>query len=142
MLKELSLRAQTLPQALEITQHSIHDVQSDSIKSDGNSDVYRARFGITPVALKFLRVMTTGGADEAQKKLFTALTREALMWRYVRHPNLLPFLGYCPDLEGRPCLVTEWMSQGTLDKFLQEYPEDANRRQLVCSWVFWPRIVD
>ncbi|KAJ7802914.1 kinase-like domain-containing protein, partial [Mycena leptocephala] len=44
--------------------------------------------------------------------------REALIWRQLTHPNVLPFFGVY-YLETRLCLVSPWMENGNIMKFLE-----------------------
>jgi serine/threonine protein kinase len=47
--------------------------------------------------------------------------REALIWRQLSHPNLLPFFGlYYWDK--RLCLVSSWMENGNVLQFLRKTP--------------------
>jgi serine/threonine protein kinase len=43
-------------------------------------------------------------------------------WRYLRHPNIVPFLGLCD--KSPLCLVSRWMEEGTLIDFFRRYPSE------------------
>jgi serine/threonine protein kinase len=58
--------------------------------------------------------------------------REALIWRQLCHPNLLPFFGLY-YLDNRLCLVSPWMENGNVMEFLKKAPPSANRLSLVSS---------
>jgi hypothetical protein len=49
------------------------------------------------------------------------------MWKnFCNHPHILPFLGV--DIESFPgemCMVSEWMSNGTIIRFLKREPYHA-----------------
>ncbi|KAJ7852009.1 kinase-like domain-containing protein, partial [Mycena leptocephala] len=45
--------------------------------------------------------------------------REALIWRQLSHPNLLPFFGLYV-LDNRLCLISPWMDNGDLKDFLSK----------------------
>ncbi|KAJ7895485.1 kinase-like domain-containing protein [Mycena olivaceomarginata] len=47
--------------------------------------------------------------------------REAVIWRQLCHPNLLPFFGMY-HLENRLCLVSPWMENGNVMEFLKKEP--------------------
>ncbi|KAK7037359.1 hypothetical protein VNI00_011109 [Paramarasmius palmivorus] len=53
--------------------------------------------------------------------------REAIIWRQLKHPNLVPFLGlyYLDDTQQRMCLVSPWMENGNLVEFLRRQPPEA-----------------
>jgi serine/threonine protein kinase len=66
------------------------------------------------------------------------LVTEAVIWRQLEHPNLVPFLGIVQD-QNMPFsivhTITPWMSQGTLLDFIKSpsYEADILRVQLVCA---------
>ncbi|KAJ7447741.1 hypothetical protein B0H11DRAFT_1744755, partial [Mycena galericulata] len=47
---------------------------------------------------------------------------EALIWRQLSHPNLLPFFGlYHPeDTKSRLCLISPWMDNGDITRYLKK----------------------
>ncbi|KAJ7832517.1 hypothetical protein B0H14DRAFT_2364689, partial [Mycena olivaceomarginata] len=45
-----------------------------------------------------------------------ALGREALIWRQLCHPNVLPFSD-CTPSKTALCLVSPWMEMGTISQF-------------------------
>ena len=52
-----------------------------------------------------------------------------MIWKTLRHPNVLPLL----DVEmtgARFAMVSEWMENGNISKFLKHV--DADRLKLVC----------
>jgi hypothetical protein len=55
--------------------------------------------------------------------LMQELSHEAIMWKQFRHPNILPFLGVCLEMFApRYCLISPWMSNGTIIQFLEKNP--------------------
>ena len=71
------------------------------------------------------------------------IRRELGIWKRVKHPNIVPFLGitYGFGMEGNASLVSLWIPNGTLLTFLENYDDhitDAHRLQLVCcGCVHW-----
>jgi serine/threonine protein kinase len=57
--------------------------------------------------------------------------REALVWNWFSHPNLIPFLGV-KDTPYGLALISEWMEHGTILQFVKDNPE-TNRLKLVCT---------
>ena len=53
--------------------------------------------------------------------------REALMWKWLKHPNIVPFRGV--TLEPLQ-ILSEWMSNGDLTVYIKQNP-DASRVTLV-----------
>ncbi|KAJ6589216.1 kinase-like domain-containing protein, partial [Mycena capillaripes] len=58
--------------------------------------------------------------------------REAVIWRQLSHPNVLPFFGiYYLDM--RICLVSPWMEHGHLLEFLRNAPPSLDRISLILD---------
>ncbi|KAJ7596370.1 kinase-like domain-containing protein [Mycena floridula] len=102
----------------------IHNLvkQGDRPLSGGSfADVYRGTVGEMQVCLKVLRHFTA--CPEKTAKLAKQFCGEALAWRQLEHPNILPFLGVNFDLFSPTfCLVSPWMSQGNLKEYLERHP--------------------
>ncbi|OCB87579.1 kinase-like protein [Sanghuangporus baumii] len=63
------------------------------------------------------------GDHEDKEKMQLEFIKEALLWRKLIHPNVLPFLGICRD-EFAPqiALVSHWMEKGSLVEYLTKSP--------------------
>jgi hypothetical protein len=61
---------------------------------------------------------------------FQHFCQEAVMWKRMAHPNIVPLLGITTS--PRPQLISDWMSGGDLPKYVKKYP-DADRPVLVCT---------
>lgn len=64
------------------------------------------------------------------------IRRELGIWKRLSHPNIVQFLGIVSGFGrlGNTSLVSVWMSNGTLQGFLQKYDDKltvAHRLQLV-----------
>ena len=57
--------------------------------------------------------------------------KEAVIWRYLQHPNILPLIGVATGSEWYS-LVSDWMDHGTINTFTEMNP-DVNRVDLVGS---------
>ena len=55
--------------------------------------------------------------------------KEAVIWRHLQHPNILPLIGVTITPE-HYSLVSDWMDNGTINEFIEMNP-DANRIDLV-----------
>jgi serine/threonine protein kinase len=56
--------------------------------------------------------------------------REAVAWKHLRHPNVLPLLGV--TVNGRQfAMVSRWMGHGNINKFVEK-DKHVNRVELVC----------
>ncbi|KAJ6556142.1 kinase-like domain-containing protein, partial [Mycena capillaripes] len=73
------------------------------------------------VALKVLRIFQDQ-TDEDREISRSKFCKEALLWRYLDHPNIVPFLGVgsttFPGL--RLAMVTPWMPRGSVISYISE----------------------
>lgn len=56
-----------------------------------------------------------------------------MLWRNLRHQNVLPLLG-ATMTEYQFVTVSEWMNHGNINEFLR-WNSDANRLELVSSFL-------
>ncbi|KAF4568326.1 hypothetical protein EYR36_010336 [Pleurotus pulmonarius] len=79
------------------------------------------------VAVKFLEMPFSGPNMDA--KIVQYLHRETLVWRTLRHPNILALLGICSGLDNPmspvPALISPYCPHGTLREYLQKHPETS-----------------
>ncbi|KAF8160554.1 kinase-like domain-containing protein [Mycena galopus ATCC 62051] len=71
------------------------------------------------VALKHMRTLADPG--EEQRRIRLLFCREALVWQRLRHPCVLTFIGIdCETFSPSLCMVSPWMENGTVLKFLND----------------------
>lgn len=99
--------------------------------------VYLGRWHETDVAIKVLTSLSAlglPGGDASSKEATEAirtLEREVGLMVGMRHPNVILFMGLCPE---PPCVVTEYCSRGSLYDVLQAAKTDPSlARQLDWS---------
>ncbi|PBK92827.1 kinase-like protein [Armillaria gallica] len=125
---------QTLSKARNIvpSSFSCRDVIREGenpIWGGGFSDIWKGRLHNTQVCLKVLRIFISG---EDRAKVIRDFCREALVWRQLRHPNVLPFLGVSEDLFAPSyCLISPWMVNGNIVAYLQAHPDHDRLTSLV-----------
>jgi hypothetical protein len=61
-----------------------------------------------------------------------------MIWRQLRHPNILPFLGICTNTFPRPAMVSPYMENRNVKMYLKDFP-DVDRLEIVS--VSSPRFV-
>ncbi|ESK89796.1 hypothetical protein Moror_16809 [Moniliophthora roreri MCA 2997] len=116
-LKALATKYRVLPQALFV----------ENIARDGDHPLRGGGYaassdGHRPLCLKVLRMFTEN--DEAARgKIFLDFCQEALIWKQLKHPNIVPFLGvntkiFAPGF----CLVSPWMVNGDVVSFVKAFP--------------------
>ncbi|KAJ7920007.1 kinase-like domain-containing protein, partial [Mycena leptocephala] len=84
-------------------------------------DVYTGILCGQSVAVKMMRVFEESDIDA----LLKGFGREALIWRQLSHPNLLPFYGLY-YFHKRLCLVSPWMENGHIRAFLKKESCDTD----------------
>ncbi|KAK0199421.1 kinase-like domain-containing protein [Desarmillaria ectypa] len=84
--------------------------------------MWKGRMGDTLICIKVLRVFVNNGIEE-RTRLIKNFCREALAWRNMNHPNVLPFLGVSTELFAPSfCLISPWMQNGNIMSFLARNP--------------------
>lgn len=110
----------------------LHDVvrAGDRAVSGGSySDVWQGRLHGKPVCLKVVRLFTTV-ANRA--RVIKQFCREALVWKHLDHPNVLPLLGVNMELfKPSFCLVSPWMQNGNLLDYLEKNPTHNRLKALL-----------
>ncbi|KDQ11694.1 hypothetical protein BOTBODRAFT_35125 [Botryobasidium botryosum FD-172 SS1] len=78
------------------------------------ADVWRGMFlGRQMVALKHLKAFK----DDKNAGMRRA-SREIDIWKGLRHPNILPFIGLATNIDTGPCLISPWIDYGDLHEYL------------------------
>ncbi|KAL1663112.1 kinase-like domain-containing protein [Schizophyllum commune] len=95
-----------------------------AVDGGGFADVWKGILNGEEVCVKVIRA-NRKSADAASKEF----TKEALIWRQLNHPNVLPFYGvyYMDDARSMLCLVSPWMEHGHVMEYLKKGPSSINR---------------
>ncbi|KAJ7698232.1 hypothetical protein B0H16DRAFT_1484510 [Mycena metata] len=127
-LIRLSGDSKLYPRCLTLT-----GLQQERLVAGGSfGDVYKGLLGDQIVAIKMMRVFKESDIDALLKvwtKVSLEFGREALIWRQLSHPNLLPFFGLY-YFQQRLCLVSPWMENGHIRVFLKKKLYDTD--YLLC----------
>ncbi|KAJ7736810.1 kinase-like domain-containing protein [Mycena metata] len=128
LIVKLSFSCGRLPSSLFIKGVEQDDNRLHAGGSFGN--IYKAVYRSKVVALKQLR-FNEAYTKEEKRKIQKKFCQEALLWKNLQHPNILPFLGL-HSKESDPndplsilwsmFMVCEWMPKGTVLKYLKESP--------------------
>ncbi|KAF7351294.1 Protein kinase domain-containing protein [Mycena sanguinolenta] len=103
-------------------------VTGRQVAAGGFSDIWKGQVRGKSVSVKIMRLIEASEARTALQEF----GREALIWRQLSHPNLLPFLGL-HYLDNKLCLVSPWMSNGHILQFLKTAPPDVDRVSLMLD---------
>ncbi|KAG6908710.1 hypothetical protein DXG01_003643 [Tephrocybe rancida] len=118
----LSSRSSLFPSRLLQKQVSLEG--TDAITAGQFGDVWKGRFRGEQVAVKVLKLYLNSDLVKHTKKVL----HETLIWRQLRHPNVLPFLclHHVNNNEMRLGLVSPWMQNGNVKEFLL-HTQDVDR---------------
>ncbi|KAJ7240626.1 kinase-like domain-containing protein, partial [Mycena haematopus] len=113
-----------LPEELAVTDVVL--LSEHPTKHGGFSNIYHGRYTDADgkqkeVALKVLKIFEDQ-SDERRHLLHDKFTKEALVWRYLKHRNVVPFLGVDSTTFPSPAraMVSPWMVQGSVLKYMAE----------------------
>ncbi|KZT07890.1 kinase-like protein [Laetiporus sulphureus 93-53] len=128
-MKQLCAEHVVLPRASLLCPHELVMEGERPIAWGGFGVIYRGPLqsgGI--VALKSFIAAQNEHPQQVQKLIY----KEAIQWRHLHHPNVVPFLGVCdmpPPL--RLCIVSHWMENGNIMDFLRQNLSADRHRLLV-----------
>jgi len=125
-LRKLCSRNEHLPKSFMIS-GKLRKTGEQPAASGSFADVWQGRYGDSDVALKSIRV---SGTDNV-KKIMESFCKEAIVWRHLSHPNVIPFLGIDTTLF-RLCMVSLWAVHGNIRTFLRNNPR-ADRSSLILD---------
>jgi len=81
------------------------------------------------VCVKAFRLLGPG-TDGTKQEFYHEMVR----WKYISHPNIIPFLGVLEELPGPPrfCIVSPWLENGNILEYLSKSP-NVNRFELLAQ---------
>ncbi|KAF9784386.1 kinase-like domain-containing protein [Thelephora terrestris] len=122
-LRKICGRSGLLPRSVKIQLH--YDRSDDPLYQGGYADVWKGQYQDCHVAVKVLRVCASNNFEKITRRF----CKEAVAWKSLRHPNVLPLLGVM--MRDR-CfvMVSEWMNNGNIKEFIRDN-RDVNRFELL-----------
>ncbi|KAJ6465315.1 hypothetical protein C8R45DRAFT_839931 [Mycena sanguinolenta] len=110
-LRKLSIASDQIPGCFSLSD-CLQLVGSHPVAAGSFGDVWKGLVRGETVCVKIIRVYQEG--DE--------FYHEALIWRQLSHPNLLPFFGlyYPKNTQSQLCLVSPWMENGDITRYPQK----------------------
>ncbi|KAF5384897.1 hypothetical protein D9615_001483 [Tricholomella constricta] len=129
---ELSKKSELYPRSLIL--HDVLPRGTESVTGGSFGDIWEGTYHGDAVAIKVMKVDFTyiNGHAKLHAKTFC---KEAIVWRQLHHPYLLPFYGvyeWPGELSSRLCLVSPWMNNGNVLQYLKVTP-DADRVSLILD---------
>ncbi|KAJ7466906.1 kinase-like domain-containing protein [Mycena latifolia] len=133
-LLKLSTKSGRHPRCFGLSDLQLHGNQ---VAAGSFGDVWKGRVHGETVSVKVMRVYQEADVEALVKasRAYHRFYREALIWRQLSHPNLLPFFGvyYLEDTKSRLALVSPWMENGNIARYLKDNPAGINRLTLVLD---------
>ncbi|KAJ7477474.1 kinase-like domain-containing protein, partial [Mycena latifolia] len=97
-----------------------------AVQYGGFADIYHGQYTNSEgedvqVALKVLKVFPDQ-SDPTRHLILRKFAKEALVWHYLRHPNIVPFIGVDATTFPTPmmAMVSSWMSQGGVLQYMRK----------------------
>ncbi|KAJ7827425.1 kinase-like domain-containing protein [Mycena leptocephala] len=111
-----------LPEELSV--HGVVLLSDRPVKYGGFADIYHGKYTNTEgqdveVALKVLKIFQDQ-SDDGRHLLLQKFAKEALVWQYLKHPNIVKFHGVDVTTFPAPtmAMVSSWMSQGNVLNYM------------------------
>ncbi|KAJ4485297.1 kinase-like domain-containing protein [Lentinula aciculospora] len=102
-------------------------------RSSIDQDIWIGRLENRRVCVKVLRFFQRGTDRD---KLLKDLGKEVLLWRQLKHPNILPFLGINTDLFSPSfCMISPWMTNGDIISYARESSLDIHTKLFLTAEV-------
>ncbi|KLO13729.1 kinase-like protein [Schizopora paradoxa] len=103
----------------------------ETIRNHGSScDLYKGYCNRNKKYVAVKRIRTFHIQDEL---LVKRLCREIAIWAKIKHKNVLPFLGFFIDNQGRFNLVSEWMGNGNLHEYMPELEKGVKTLRMLAG---------
>ncbi|KAK1216382.1 Rho guanine nucleotide exchange factor [Marasmius sp. AFHP31] len=120
MIIKLSDNSGLFPQCLWIEE--VNGLSKSPAEFGGSTDTWTGSINGVRVAIKVVRHRID---SQKREQVVKAFTREAMVWRNLNHPNILPFTGmyWFNGYQELVCLVSPQMENGNLLQFLNDHPE-------------------
>jgi serine/threonine protein kinase len=103
------------------------ELKGNSVAAGGFGDVYKGEIKgpgqKKDLAIKVLKVYQ----DSNTEKIIKSFVTEAVTWKQLSHPNVLPIYGiyHLDDVRQKVCFACPWMENGNIVKFLSQ-PENSS----------------
>jgi len=133
-------RNRVVPKSMNIPDCSEGSVE---VQCGGFSSVSQSTYEGRQVAVKVVRMYVADDLDiilgvsllptisHLSDRTDQRFCRESVVWKHLRHPNILPLLGVTVNVH-RFAMVSEWMENGNINAFIKSHWY-VNRGKLVRS---------
>ncbi|KAJ3487721.1 hypothetical protein NLI96_g3333 [Meripilus lineatus] len=101
---------------------AIHIMDPLSCQPGSHADLYLAKWKGSIVCAKVLRYIGRPSDEEARRALDTQAKREFAVWSSLKHPNVLPILGFCVGFGPSLTFISPLISGGCAPEYLRAHP--------------------
>ncbi|KAF7330234.1 Kinase-like protein [Mycena venus] len=138
LLNLLAAHLEMLPE--ELTVPNVVLLSDYPIAHGGFANIYHGKYAKSngdkvEVALKVPKIFENQ-SEESRRTLLKRFFKEALAWHYLKHRNIVRFLGVETTIFPSPsrAMVSPWMPQGSVLKYLsQNSPSSPYAIELLCD---------
>ncbi|KAF5353073.1 hypothetical protein D9758_008752 [Tetrapyrgos nigripes] len=98
--------------------NNVQKIGDHPVTAGGFGEIWKGLLGGEVSCLKVVKIY----GDSEVQKLMKEFLKEAIVWRQLDHPNVLPFLGlyFLDASKQRICLISPWMDNGNLNHYLAD----------------------
>ncbi|KAJ4464264.1 kinase-like domain-containing protein [Lentinula lateritia] len=126
--RRLSKKYQILPSSMILRE--IEREGQNPVGGGGFADIWRGAVNNQSVCLKVLRLVIEPD-EEVRQRIRRQFCNEALLWRQLKHPNILPLLGVNEEIFSPSfCLVSPWMANKDIITYLKANPTHSRHNVL------------
>ncbi|KAF5350229.1 hypothetical protein D9758_007769 [Tetrapyrgos nigripes] len=97
---------------------NVQKIGNHPVTAGGFGEIWKGLLGGEVICLKVVKIY----GDSEVQKVVKEFLKEAIVWRQLDHPNILPFLGlyFLDASKQRICLISPWMDNGNLNHYLAD----------------------
>ncbi|KAF9058614.1 hypothetical protein BDP27DRAFT_1240566 [Rhodocollybia butyracea] len=123
----LSKSSNVFPKCLLI--QNVNTLENRPVTAGGFGEIWKGTIGESTqaVCLKIVKVFSVSDVESLVREFVC----EAIIWKQLEHPNLLPFLGLYFLDDTRICLISPWMDNGNLVQYLKKRRNQVDHHLLV-----------
>ncbi|KAK7685540.1 hypothetical protein QCA50_011407 [Cerrena zonata] len=135
LMAKLSRESEIIPKSVYVQPE---EVEFQYIGSGGFATIHRAKLQGRAVVVKRLQKQRfCGNAEEKQMDMLLDISREALLWCNLSHPNIVPFLGVEAGTSHSDLgMVLLWMDKGDINTFLFK-SKKSNPHEILVDKINW-----
>lgn len=106
-----------LPRAMQVS--ASYEQSQGPLTGGGFGDVYEGVCGGRKVAVKVIRARSAGGMRRGMIQKFS---KEAVVWKDLKHQNILPLTGVMTTGPHELAMISDWMEHGNINEFITKFP--------------------